>query len=118
MTEVIDPVTRDVRDQVRKEFADGGFVKAPTITMAQLPTKIKLEGDLARRLRKLNDHQQAIQQFVAMVTQQGEGRLSELVAEGRQIWSDIAKRHGIDLENVQWNLDKDGETIVPVGMRL
>jgi uncharacterized protein (DUF2342 family) len=83
-----------------------------------IPKRIKLEGDLARRLRKLNDHQQAIQQFVAMVTQQGEGRLSELVAEGRQIWSDIAKRHGIDLENVQWNLDKDGETIVPVGMRL
>lgn len=102
-------------DQVIQKH--GAVVDAAGVHPA-IPKRIKLEGDLARRLRKLNDHQQAIQQFVAMVTQQGEGRLSELVAEGRQIWSDIAKRHGIDLENVQWNLDKDGETIVPVGMRL
>jgi hypothetical protein len=83
-----------------------------------LPQKIKLDGDLAKRLKKLNDKQLGVQQFVQMVARQGEERVAELTAEGRSIWQDIAKRYALDLDRVQWNLDSDGETIVPVGMRL
>ena len=83
-----------------------------------LPKRIKLDKDLAARLRKLNDRREGVQQFVQMITRQGEERLGELMNEGRGIWDDVQKRYGIDLENVSWNLDKDGETIVPVALRL
>jgi hypothetical protein len=83
-----------------------------------LPQKIKLDGDLAKRLKKLNDKQVAVQSFVQMIARQGEERIAELTAEGRQVWQDVAARYKIDLDRVQWNLDNDGETIVPVGMRL
>jgi hypothetical protein len=98
-----------------QENAPDGQVKS---SIGMLPQKIKLDGDLSKRLKKLNDKQLAIQQFVGLVTRQGEERIAELTAEGRQVWQDVAARYKIDLDRVQWNLDSDGETIVPVGMRL
>jgi hypothetical protein len=83
-----------------------------------VPQAFKVDKDLAARLRKLHDKQQGVQQFVAMVTRQGEERIGECLHEGQDIWRAIGARYGIDVENVSWNLDKDGETLVPVGMKL
>lgn len=101
------------------EAAQSLPVKVPETNLATvLPQKIKLDPDLAKRLQKLNDKQIGIQQFVGMIQQQGESRIAELVEEGRAIWNAIASRYNLDVERVQYNLDKDGVTIIPVGMKL
>jgi hypothetical protein len=108
----------DDKAEIERKFASGGFVKAPDITLARLPQKVKLDADLAKRLQKLHDKQAGITQFVNLVTQQGQERIAECSKEGREIYQEIARRHGIDAERVSWNLDNDGVTLVPIGMSL
>lgn len=83
-----------------------------------LPTKVKLSKPEAASLRKLNDKKAGVEAFTRTIMQQGEARLAELQSEGRSIWEGIRIAHDLDLDSVNYNLDEDGETLVPVGMKL
>ena len=84
----------------------------------EMPQTVKLSKDESAKLRKLNDKTQAIDSFVKTVVAQGEARIAELQAEGRDIWSTIAATHSLDLQSVNYSLDDDGETLIPTGMKL
>lgn len=83
-----------------------------------LPTKVKLLPAEAKALRKLNDKKAGIDNFIQTIVSQGETRIAELQTEGRGIWEGIQKQHDIDLDNVNYVLDNDGEHLVPTGMKL
>lgn len=89
-----------------------------TKTLTELPQKVKLLPAEAKALRKLNDKKAGIDGFIQTIVAQGESRIAELQHEGRQIWEGIQKQHGIDLDTVNYNLDNDGEHLVPTGMKL
>jgi hypothetical protein len=80
--------------------------------------KITLSSDEAKRLIALNDKQASMQQVISIAQANWERRGSELVAEGRAIWKDIATAHGLDLEKVNYTLDSDGKALIPVSARL
>ena len=84
----------------------------------QLPQKIKLKPEQAKALGEIRDRQLAIQQFVQMISQQGESRLKEIAADARSVWTQLAAEHGLDLQHVNYELDETGELIEPVAMRL
>jgi len=83
-----------------------------------MPTNVKLNKDHAARLKKLGDKKAAVDQFVRTVCQQGENRMAEIQQEGRDIWLDVAKTYDLDLNKVNYDLSDDGETLVPVQVRL
>ncbi len=91
---------------------------SPPVKADGLPTRVKLSKPEAAALRKLNDKKAGVEAFTRTIMQQGEARLAELQAEGRSVWEGIRVAHDLDLDNVNYNLDEDGETLIPVGMKL
>jgi hypothetical protein len=83
-----------------------------------LPTPIKLDAATAGKLRKLSERNQSVQSAAQLLSRQFENRMQELQVEGREIWKALAAQYKIDVERIAWDLDKDGETIVPIQMRL
>ena len=86
--------------------------------MSVLPQPIKLDNADAQRLRELNDKMEATRGFVQAVSAQAERRIAELTQEGREIWQDLAKKHNLDLARVNYNLNTDGDGLVPVSLKL
>jgi len=86
--------------------------------LTHLPQRIKLLPAEAKALRKLNDKKAGIDSFVQTIVAQGESRIAELQSEGRKVWEDIQKQHSIDLNTVNYDLDNDGEHLIPTGMKL
>lgn len=86
--------------------------------MSLLPQPIKLDDSDAKRLRDLNDKMEATRGFVTAVSQQAERRIAELTQEGRDIWQDLAKKHNLDLARVNYNLNTNGDGLVPVSLSL
>lgn len=82
-----------------------------------MPNKIKLEPSEAKALQNLSVKQQAISEFVQLVTSQGEQRLSSLRNETADVWDKLRKKYDLDLEHVNYTLDNDGEHIIPISQR-
>lgn len=76
-------------------------------------SRIPLEDEDQRLLKKMNDDIIGVQQFVQTVQQQGEARLSQLQSTMRQTWAAIGAKYNLDLENVSYDLSKDGTELVP-----
>jgi hypothetical protein len=86
--------------------------------LTSLPPTIDLSKAETANLAKIGDKKAAIDKFVKTVVEQGEARLAELNAEGREVWSKLAKAHNLDLTNVNYAISDDGTKLVPVGMNL
>jgi len=78
---------------------------------------VELDDVDRKALKKLNDSQVAVTQFVDMVSKQGELRLSQVQDEGRQTWEKIAKKYDLDLEKCAYTLSNDGKQLVLTGVR-
>ncbi len=83
-----------------------------------LPTEVKLTKSEATALRKMNDKKAGLDSFINTIMQQGEARTAEIQSEGRVMWASIAEAHKLDLEHVNYVLSDDGDSLVPVGMKL
>lgn len=79
---------------------------------------VELDKEDSDLLRGLNDKQVGVQQWVQMVTQQGEQRVAQLQAEGRGIWSKIAEKYDLDLKKVHYNLDDSGSNLIATAVKL
>lgn len=67
-----------------------------------------------KRLRDLEVKMRAVQEFSQMVTQQGTEMLKQYHAMAADVWRDIAKDTGIDLQNVVWQPHPLEDVIFPV----
>lgn len=85
--------------------------------MTQLPTKIKLKPEQVAALKQIENEQVALQQFVQMVTEQGQNRGAALAAKLKKVWTEIAADHGIDLQHVAYAFDGT-DTAVPTMVRM
>lgn len=86
-------------------------------TSDEIKHTVKLDKQDTAALKKLHDSQQAISQFVDMISKQGELRLSQVQDEGRQIWTKLAKKYDLDLERAAYTLSNDGTELVLTGVR-
>lgn len=82
-----------------------------------IPEKIKLTTEEMQGLKNLASAQQALQQFMAMITEQGERRTLKIREDGQTIWKSLAHKYQIDIENIMWDTTEDGY-IKPVTVRL
>lgn len=98
-----------------------------------VPDKVKISPDLYKRLKAVDGEQTALQLFIQnaiqaeetrstnfakQVVQQTGARGMEILEEGQKIWLAIEKATGIDLKNVNWVPDDDGESIRPAAIRI
>lgn len=72
------------------------------------PDVISLEPEDASRLRKLNDKRASNAAFAEQVRAAGERRNMDLITEGRALWSEIAKKYGLDIQHAQYDLNAEG----------
>lgn len=79
------------------------------------PEDIKLDPTDAEALRKLNDQQASNAAFAEQVRVAGERRNMELVQQGRTIWTGLAKKYDLDVQNVQYALNTEGTALVVMG---
>lgn len=70
------------------------------------------------KLRKLNDTQQGMQNFIQTMMRAGETRAAALQQEGREVFEGLAAKHGLDLKTVTYVPSQDGTKLVPIGVRL
>jgi len=87
-------------------------------TLTAIPKTIDLTKAETATLAKVADKKAAIDNFVKTVVSQGEARLAELNAEGRDVWDKLSKAYDLDLKNVNYAISDDGTKLVPVGMNL
>lgn len=80
--------------------------------------RVTLDADDQRALKRMNDQMIAVRQFVAQVQQQGEQRLAQLQEMTRETWNAIGAKHNLDVENVSYELSKDGTELVPVSAKV
>ena len=78
---------------------------------------VELDDVDRKALKKLNDSQVAVTQFVDLVSKQGEARLSQVQEEGREVWQKIAKKYDLDLEKCAYTMSNDGKQLVLTGVR-
>lgn len=79
---------------------------------------VELDEEDAKALKQLNDKQVAVQQFVQMISAQGEQRLSQLQSEGRGVWGKIAKKNDLDLNKVHYTLNDEGTALIATAVKL
>lgn len=82
-----------------------------------IPTVTLSEGD-ARRLRDLNDKQAGLQRAVQGFVEVGERRAAELQAQGRELFTELAKSYNLDLVHIEYVPSADGTQLVPRSVRL
>ena len=80
--------------------------------------KIKITPQEAKALMGLLRKRQSIEQWVQLISKQGELRMQELASEGQNVWKNIAQTYKLDLEKVGYELSPDGEHIVARFVRL
>ncbi len=93
-------------------------IKGVETTLAPIPTTVELTKTETAVLAKVADKKAGLDNFIKTVVQQGESRLAELNAEGREIWEKLSKTYGLDLKNVNYAISDDGTKLIPVGMNL
>lgn len=79
---------------------------------------VKLKPEDQTKMRAHNDKVAGVQNFVAMMTQSGEARLSQLQTEGRTLWEEFDKTYGLDLNHVAYEPSRDGTTLLPKMVKL
>lgn len=78
---------------------------------------ITLTPEQTAGLKKLNDAQQGMQNFMQSMLQAGETRATALQAQGRELFTEIAATHGLDMDNQTWVPSADNKTLVLVAER-
>ena len=86
-------------------------------TESEIPHTVDLDHADTKALKKLNDSQVAVTQFVDMVSKQGEMRLAQVQEEGRETWTKLAKKYNLDLDRAAYTLSNDGKQLVLTGVR-
>ena len=86
-------------------------------TESEIPHTVDLDQADTKALKKLHDSQQAVSQFVDMVSKQGEMRLAQVQEEGRETWLKLAKKYNLDLDKAAYTLSNDGKQLVLTGVR-
>jgi hypothetical protein len=79
--------------------------------------KVSISENDATLLRKLNDLRTSNASFVESVRVAGERRNMELLAQGRELWTRIAKEYSLDLEHEQYDISPDGNELVLLAVR-
>jgi uncharacterized membrane protein YcaP (DUF421 family) len=80
--------------------------------------KVVLEPQDAAKVRDLNSRTAAVQQAVQTFGATMERRLAELHEQGRTLFEELAQKHNLDLQHVQYVPTPDGGALVPVSVRL
>lgn len=76
------------------------------------PDPIAITPEDAARLRKLDEGRAANMAFVEQVRVAGERRNAALIEEGRQVWTEIAKKYELDLNHISYNLNEQGDQLI------
>lgn len=74
----------------------------------QRPDPIEISSEDAEKLRKLNAIRVGNAAFVEQMRQSGERRNAELVQQGAQLWTELATKYGLDVQNTGYDLAPDG----------
>jgi uncharacterized membrane protein YcaP (DUF421 family) len=80
--------------------------------------KVLLDEQDAAKVRDLNSRTAACQQALQTFGQTMEYRLAELNEQGRKLFSELGKKHNLDLEHVIYVPTPDGAALVPTQVRL
>lgn len=115
-----DEAVQALAEQSQKQADDSIGIAERAVSNLEnfVPKIVKLDEADAREMRKHNDQQIAVQQFVQAISQQGEQRIAQLQESGREMWMRIAKKYGIDLNRVDYAMNDDGDALVPMRMKL
>lgn len=79
--------------------------------------RIDLTTEEQTALRKLNDAQQGMQNFMQSMLTAGETRAAALQQQGRETFEKIAAAHSLDLTNNTYVPSQDGTALVLVAQR-
>lgn len=81
-------------------------------------TKKKINPALYKRLLKLNDSKVALDAFMKTIMAEGQRMMQEFGVEQRQIWIEIQKETGVDLNTQEWAPSaQEPDTIVLIQQR-
>lgn len=69
------------------------------------------------KLRKLNDSQQGMQNFIASMLRAAEARAAALQTEGRELFEGFAKTYKLDMARVSYAPSQDGTKLVAQSVR-
>lgn len=83
-----------------------------------LVTKIDLDAADQAALRKLNDSQQGMQNFIQAMMRAAEARAAALQAEGRELFAGLGKKHGLDLTHNSYVPSQDGTKLLLQNIRV
>lgn len=78
---------------------------------------VKVDADLALKLKNIGIQSQALQEFIQKVIDSGKAQQGKINADSRELWQEIAKRHKVDITSIVWNFDGD-HSIVPIQVTL
>ncbi len=80
---------------------------------------------ITKRQKELQAKQAAVQEFLKTVVQSGEARMAELQiaaqqlhADTRKLWVAMKAKHGLDLDNVNYESTDDNLRLVPTMVKL
>lgn len=95
------------------------------LSIALTDEEQKAFADIMARQTKLQAQHAAVTEFLKTVVMTGEARITELKMEGnklgvdlRKLWDATSKKHGINLDKVNYDLAEDGKSIFPTAVRL
>ena len=73
---------------------------------------IKITPEEVAMIRKLDEQRASNAAFAEQVRQAGERRNMELVGQGRELWTMLAKKYSLDNEHCQYSLNKEGDALI------
>lgn len=79
--------------------------------MSEKPANIVIDPSDADAIRKLDTLRAANASFVQSMRQAGERRHQELMEQGREVWTRIGLKYGLDLNHVQYDLTTEGDAL-------
>lgn len=80
-------------------------------------TRVTLDAEDQTAIRKLNDLQQGMQNFMQSMLAAGEARAAALQQQGRDVFEKIAAKHGLDLTTCQYVPSADNTALVLTAQR-
>jgi hypothetical protein len=82
-----------------------------------IKTRVDLDAEDQAALRKLNDAQQGMQNFMQSMLTAGETRSAALQQQGREMFEKIALKHGLDLTTCQYVPNAENTALVLTAQR-
>lgn len=79
---------------------------------------VVLDAEDQGKLRRLNDTQQGLNNFIQTMMNAGETRAKALQSEGRELFEGFAVKYKLDLKRVTYVPSQDGTKLTPVAVRL